>query len=635
MTRCPEDLFESGLSGWSGITGGFSTTGLVLNNPGIVLGRQTIVPTTGWPYWSGPFDPHVGTLPIVNAGKQALLLGSDTPSVSTEGKAQSITHRFTASTPTFRFTYAVVLEHYAPHTPSEQPFFQVDFTFFVRLFFLIPIRTTIRKVVSGDPYLKTIQSGGRTIDYLPWDCYSIDLSPYQGQQVEVTFITAHCVYGPHFGYAYIDGFCDDSVFPSFTIPAVVCLSSLSLIADGSASQGETDYFWSVEESDAKGVGRPGTELGEWFSAAQAGSIDIFALYRSLGGVWKCNTYYRVKLAVKNHCVEKELVKVVFVSCPPVTAGPDACVSCSRNGAVTQLGVGNVADPGLTYLWSPSAGLNGASSPSPLHTQGTVAYPITYTVTVTDASDDCSNSDQVTLFCEPPTVDLEVVQDCCKVTLNAITGGGGYQSINWSKGPEALQSGVTSIVVVSPGTYTVTVANPCGIATKSVVVPAFSGLTGFFNPVAGNSLFTPGSGSALTTPADKLYIKDAIAGGGILGVPHAYNATEYKLEIFDRWGNLFKTITGQSCNGFPNWAIAWDGTDQAGNQVQQDVYSWILHFKNCQYTDWTLPNVRQLATRYCVSWFTLFGIKLWCTGYNVPAGGTTVDVVLTPQSVTVV
>lgn len=648
LPSCKDDLFEGGFTyEWSGSTGSNTGTALVLNTPGIVAGRQTIVPSYGGSTpWPGPFDPHVPGLPIVNAGNQSLLLGSDTPTLNNpngdHGKAQSAVYRFRAQSPTFRFSYAVVLEN-AGHDPVTQPFFE----FQVWASPMFPMGATFpiayKKVIAGDPYLKTIQAQGRTLDYLPWDCYSVDLTPYLGDEIAATFITANCAYGPHFGYAYIDGFCDDAVVPSFTIPATACASGPSIMADGSASQGETDCYWSVEESDANGVGNQATELGQWFYASQAGIINIWALYTSLGGSWKCNTYYRVKLAVTNHCVQKELVKVIFIVCPPVTAGRDACVSCSENGSTIQLGVGNSTAPGLSYAWSPATGLQGtgATDPSPSHIQGSVPYPFTYTVTVTDAATGCSSSDQVVLYCKPPTVELRMEQTCCNVTLTAIVGGGGAQSIVWTEaGVSApIKTGVYSIAVTTAGTYTVTVSNPCGIAATSAVVPATSGLNGPFNPIAANSLFSPQNGSPNTVPHDKLYIMDAVI--QVLG-PIAYNATDYELNIFSRWDSsasannqayLVKHITGHSCQGFPNWSICWDGTDQAGNVVQEGVYTWILKLKNCQF-DWSEPKIRQFVPQYCVKWFTIWGLRLWCTGYNVPPG-TTVDVDFAPQSVTVV
>jgi hypothetical protein len=114
----------------------------------------------------------------------------------------------------------------------------------------------------------------------------------------------------------------------------------------------------------------------------------------------------------------------------------------------------------------------------------------------------------------------------------------------------------------------------------------------------------------------MHIKDVIVGSpaGIAGVPGAYNATDYELLIFDRWGNLIRTVVGSSCTGFTNWSIQWDGRNDNGTIVQQDTYSWRLRFKNCERKEWELAEVRRIEKR-CIKWFTVFGKKLWCTKWE--------------------
>lgn len=104
--------------------------------------------------------------------------------------------------------------------------------------------------------------------------------------------------------------------PSFTVSAVQCVDPATqgrgngipvIEADGSASVNATNYFWSVEESDANWGRNPQSERSKWFTG-QAGPIDLGGFYASLGGQWKCNTYYRVKLAVDwrwwSQCAER-------------------------------------------------------------------------------------------------------------------------------------------------------------------------------------------------------------------------------------------------------------------------------------------------------------------------------------------
>lgn len=626
---CPNGDLETGtLAGWQGYYGSrLNSSGINLNSlsAGIVNTRHTIRALLDG------FDPVLSPLgvnmPQVGEGTYSVRLGNSV----TNGEADVLAYTFTvnAQNKNFTFRYAVVLQNPSDHAADEQPFFMY---FILRgssiLFSPTNLPVAGREIVadSSNPFFKTIDG----IVYREWTPVCTDLSQYLGQTMTIVFLTADCSQGGHFGYAYIDGLClSNEAIASFTMSKEICASA-TLLADGSASSNETSCFWSIEESDANGGRNPATEVYQWFVAQQAGPINLTAFYASKGGHFKCNTYYRIKLAVSNDCTPwNETVELLHVKCPIVTAGPDACVSCTPNGQTIRLGVGTPAPPGTTFAWSPSAGLDYPFSPSPLHTQGSVQYPVTYTVTATDSTG-CSNSDQVTLYCKPPTVVIRKGVECCKVTL--IARAAGAASIQWSTG----QSGVYSIEVTIPGTYTVTVTNPCGTATASAVVSPLNLLIGDFHAVSFNDGFSPGSGSAYTTPKDKMYIADIIIGAppGIIGVPNSYNATDYILEIFDRWGNLFKTVTGHSCDGFPNWSIAWDGTDNQGNFVQQDVYVWKLRFKNCQFQGWRPATIRRFVKPQCIKWATFLGIKLWCKEYDVPPG-TTVDDNTGIGSVTVV
>lgn len=102
--------------------------------------------------------------------------------------------------------------------------------------------------------------------------------------------------------------------PSFTVDTTSGYGVFS--ADGTASQFETRHFWSVEESNAS-WGRIGPEIMSWFPGA-AGVFDLKTFYETGAKKrLKCNTYYRVKLAVGNDCIGwRETTKLVYLACCP-------------------------------------------------------------------------------------------------------------------------------------------------------------------------------------------------------------------------------------------------------------------------------------------------------------------------------
>ncbi|HEX9001454.1 MAG TPA: gliding motility-associated C-terminal domain-containing protein, partial [Blastocatellia bacterium] len=70
---------------------------------------------------------------------------------------------------------------------------------------------------------------------------------------------------------------------------------------------------------------------------------------------------------------------------------------------------------------------------------------------------------------------------------------------------------------------------------------------------------------------------------------AYNALEWRLSIFNRWGGLIyqKEAKATNSSGFKNGEISWDGRPSGSNTIVQiDAYVWKLEIKNCSYkTSW--------------------------------------------------
>lgn len=109
------------------------------------------------------------------------------------------------------------------------------------------------------------------------------------------------------------GACRDPV-PDFTFDWTAGYGTFA--ANGTNSQHETNHFWSVQESDAS-WNRIGPEITQWFPGT-AGTFDLKTFYETGAKTkLKCDTYYRVKLAVSNRCVSwRETSKLVKLKCCP-------------------------------------------------------------------------------------------------------------------------------------------------------------------------------------------------------------------------------------------------------------------------------------------------------------------------------
>lgn len=231
------------------------------------------------------------------------------------------------------------------------------------------------------------------------------------------------------------------------------------------------------------------------------------------------------------------------------------------------------------------------------------------------------------------------EGCCDRVLTAnINANATYK---WNNGSTSK-----SITVSENGSYSVTVTAGGSSVTKTILVTDI--MSGAFPLLSFNSLFHPDnidpywepncfcnstflgvcinwSGCWRPGKKNKFYIMDLT--DTIKGTPNSYNANEYKLEIWHRWntkggqGNPLKVITGTSteCNGFNNWDIFWDGTDQSGVSLKNekaDSYDWRLTLKNCtnESSRLTYRTTWDPKCGDCVKWKKFLWWN-WCAEYE--------------------
>lgn len=373
------------------------------------------------------------------------------------------------------------------------------------------------------------------------------------------------------------------------VPEQVCLGA-PLWVDGSTSSNESSHQWTITASNANGVTTwdPNTTwVSPWY-AGPAGTVDLNALS---GFNFQGGQHYLIRLAVRN-CATAWTAnhRVVFVApLPNINAGPDIHICAGSN--VT---IGTPMTNTYLFGWSGS----------PIVTQngnGTlVVNPTGQTDYILSAANSygCTDRDTVTVFTD---------RFLGRISLTT-TGGGDLCPEPWviSATPIANANylwstgATTSSITVNPSTpttYSVTVSNACNSVITSTTITPNPGLTGGFPPIGFANWLTCSLPVAFTHT------------GLNWGDTPAYNATEYELRVFDRWGHMIhQDIQQAPSGGFWNGQIEWDGTasfstnytwwqqiwngyvnSTAGQCVSVGVYIVQLRLRNCNNNSWVVWN----------------------------------------------
>ena len=148
----------------------------------------------------------------------------------------------------------------------------------------------------------------------------------------------------------------------------------------------------------------------------------------------------------------------------VNAGDDFTITCIAN--VNGKQIGEAAEAGYTYSWSPATGLNAANISNPT---ANPAVTTTYTVTKTNTATGCSNTDQVTVTVNNAAITVCAVAADVKCNGGAdgsvmltFSGGTATYMVNFNGGGFVIQTSPKSYIGLAAATYTWVVkdANGC-------------------------------------------------------------------------------------------------------------------------------------------------------------------------------
>jgi len=586
---CQNSGFESGnFSNWETFVGAVTPTTGGIN---LASFTQIFDPTQHQIVNANAID-NVGGFTQGNCGNKAAKVGDNV--IGTDGRRASMikyTFTVTPSNVNFSFRYALVLDDPniitpGSHTPAQKPFIQ---------YMLLQGNTHIpssnliiskKFVADGNNPFYTVLNNG--IVYKDWSTECINLSAYMGQQVSFIFIEADCALSGHGAYGYLDCLCENNdAIANMTIDQEFCKDE-PILMDGTASINEDSYFIGI----TKVPYTPGEGVNGWFTAQQAGVIDINALANQWGYYFQCGKTYNIKLAVKNNCTTwNEVSKTILIRCVEgVDPIRDFYGCCDDIPAIV---VGNPNNnPAHTYNWTSNPSFYTTGHTNDISFTTTPYQSTEFFVTVTDAFG-CTQENSF-LYTLKEDFDTRIKVNkvgCCSYNLTpqvtfiecAETGNEGpmWENIKQNQLTYLWSNGAyTKTINVSPSqntTYTLTVRNGCYSQTVKVFIEGCPQFSGEFP-----RLEHPGKIRSNTNNPNH-WLKIVNHSLPLTATtPNAYKATRYKLRVWNRWGQLVYDHCEDNCEGFDNGSIYWDGRTNNGVSVQDGDYVFRLTLYNNTY-----------------------------------------------------
>ncbi|MFX3625867.1 MAG: T9SS type A sorting domain-containing protein [bacterium] len=260
-SSCVGDFENGTVSPWTGWTGNSNGISDIVNDitvytSGVVSGRHTIMNTGN--------DPIVSSVSKVHSGSHSLRLGNSSTGAQTERVSRSVT----VTSGCFSFWYALIFQN-PNHPYNDQPFF------------MFRIKDSAGNLIDSfvrEASNSSFFSNQGSIRYRDWTEYSVDLSSYLGQTVEIEFTTADCEWTGHYGYAYIDDVCFENCCETcedlFNWPGTMATYPMVTKAGGTDSTCCFDFEWifdaDVFACDPYGIkvykdGDPNTVYSSYFS----------------------------------------------------------------------------------------------------------------------------------------------------------------------------------------------------------------------------------------------------------------------------------------------------------------------------------------------------------------------------------
>lgn len=387
--------------------------------------------------------------------------------------------------------------------------------------------------------------------------------------------------------------------PNFIVPRNHCVGQ-PVIVDGTSTINESSYSWCITQCDAQGnnAWNPNTT---WCTNFTNGEVGFFDISQNLNNNLIAGNYYLIRLSVLN-CggSEQQDFEIIYISpLPNADAGPDKII-CQNS----TINIGHQSLLNNSYYWTGN-GIVGVNN-----TANIIVQPVStsiYTLTVTNEFG-CIATDNIEVKVDVPFKTPIITKTggglICPEPFNLLASSISGVSYTWNPGSLGGNP-----VVVSPSTntiYTLTTSNACAVKTSTVQVIPNAGISGdFFAPLSSTSYMC----NSLPFMITNMNLPQASYNG--------YNATEYILDIYNRWGE--KIYSYQSpyhviqndeirWNGIANistnyslWEIVFGGkfNTTAGDFVMSGNYAYKLYLKNCTHSSFWEVSVGTFIVTDCM------------------------------------
>lgn len=246
--------------------------------------------------------------------------------------------------------------------------------------------------------------------------------------------------------------------------------------------------------------------------------------------------YILTVSVAGGCSASDTIIVTATSFPPnASAGLDQILTCT----ITSLNLsGSSTTGGTTFSWAGPGITAGGTTTTP-----TVNAVGTYTITVTETSSGCTNTDivVVTINNTPPNANAGIDQMLpCGVASVVLAGSSSTAGVSYSwAGPGIVSGGTTTTPTVNlSGTYTITVTDPTNGCTATdqanvilvgLIPNANAGLDQFLNCIITSVNL---AGSSTTAGVNFAWAGLGITAGGTTPTPTVNAPGTYTITVTD-------------------------------------------------------------------------------------------------------